>query len=103
LGVLNLQLQNKCLLSKWLFSLINFEGAWQQLIKNKYLGSKIITHVTRRPGDSQFWSGLMNVKEDFLSMGNFNLHDGKQIRFWEDSWLGTTPLRLQYLNLYNIV
>jgi hypothetical protein len=23
----------------------------------------------------------MNVKEDFLSMGNFNIHDGRQIRF----------------------
>jgi hypothetical protein len=54
LGVLNLELQNKCLLSKWLFSLINSEGPWQQLIKNKYLGSKTITQVTRRPGDSQF-------------------------------------------------
>jgi hypothetical protein len=103
LGVLNLKLQNKCLLSKWLFSLINSEGAWQQLIKNKYLGSKIITQVTRRLEDSQFWSGLMNVKEDFLSMDNFNLHDGRQIRFYEDSWLGTTPLRLQYPNLYTIV
>jgi hypothetical protein len=29
LGVLNLELQNKCLLSKWLFSLINTEGTWQ--------------------------------------------------------------------------
>jgi hypothetical protein len=28
LGVLNLELQNKCLLSKWLFSLINTEGVW---------------------------------------------------------------------------
>jgi hypothetical protein len=45
----------------------------------------------------------MNVKEDFLSMDNFNLHDGRQIRFWEDSWLGTMPLKLHYPNLYNIV
>jgi hypothetical protein len=45
----------------------------------------------------------MNIKEDFFSMGNFILHDGRQIRFWEDSWLGTTPLKLQYPNLYNIV
>jgi hypothetical protein len=36
-------------------------------------------------------------------MGNFILHNGRQIRFWEDSWLGTTPLKLQYPNLYNIV
>jgi hypothetical protein len=36
-------------------------------------------------------------------MGNFILHDDRQIRFWEDSWLGITPLKIQYLNLYNIV
>jgi hypothetical protein len=46
-GVLNLELQNKCLLSKWLFSLINSDGAWQNLIRNKYMGSKIITQVTK--------------------------------------------------------
>jgi hypothetical protein len=45
----------------------------------------------------------MSIKEDFFSMGNFILHDGRQIRFWEDSWLGTTPLKIQYLNLYNII
>jgi hypothetical protein len=103
LGVLNLELQNKCLLSKWIFSLINSDGAWQQLIRNKYLGSKTITQVTKKPGDSQFWSGLMNAKDDFLSMGSFNLQDGKVIRFWEDIWLGATALKVQYPNLYNIV
>jgi hypothetical protein len=51
-GVLKLELQNKCLLSKWLFNLINSDGAWQQLMKNKYIGSKAITQVTRKPGDS---------------------------------------------------
>jgi hypothetical protein len=54
LGVLNLELQNRSLLSKWLFSLINSEGAWQILIKNKYLGSKTITQVTNTLDDSQF-------------------------------------------------
>jgi hypothetical protein len=103
LGVQNLEIQNKCLLSKWLFSLINTEGAWQQLIRNKYLSTKTITQVTRNPGDSQFWSGLMSVKDDFLNMGRFQLQDGKEIRFWEDTWLGNTTLKVQYPNLFNIV
>jgi hypothetical protein len=103
LGVLNLELQNKCLLSKWLFRLINTEGAWQQLIRNKYLGSKTISQVTKNLGDSQFWSGLMNVKNDFLSMWSFIIQDGKEIRFWEDIWLGNTTLKVQYPNLFNIV
>jgi hypothetical protein len=55
LGVLNHEIQNKCLLSKLLFSLINTEGAWQHLIRNKYLGMKTITQVTRNLGNSEWF------------------------------------------------
>jgi hypothetical protein len=41
LGILDLEEQNKCLLSKWVFNLINGDGAWQQLLRNKYLGGQI--------------------------------------------------------------
>jgi hypothetical protein len=101
--VIDLGIQNRCLLSKWLFNLINSDGAWQQLLRNKYLGNKTLTQVNRKLGDSQFWIGLMNIKDKFLSMGNFKLQDGKQIRFWEDKWLGDNTLKEQYPNLYNIV
>jgi len=37
LGILDLQLQNKCLLSKWIINLLNIEGMWQNLLSNKYL------------------------------------------------------------------
>lgn len=37
LGIQNLELQNKCLLSKWLYKLMNEEGVWQNLLRNKYL------------------------------------------------------------------
>jgi hypothetical protein len=84
LGVLDLEIHNRCILSKWLFNLINTDDAWQQLLRNKYLGDKSITQVSRKLGDSQFWSGLMNIKDQFLSMSSFKLQDGKQIRFWED-------------------
>jgi hypothetical protein len=39
LGILDLDIQNKCLLSKWLYKLINEDGAWQQLLRNKYLST----------------------------------------------------------------
>jgi hypothetical protein len=81
LGILDLETQNKCLLSKWLFNLFNGDGHWQQLIKNKYLGNKTLTQVRKKPGDSQFWSGLMEIKEQFISMGNFKVQDDRQIRF----------------------
>ena len=85
LGVLNLDVYNKCLLSKWLLKLLNGDGVWQQLLKNKYLRDKTLTQVQYMSGDSQFWTGLMKVKDEFLSMCRFDLGDGSQVRFWEDS------------------
>jgi hypothetical protein len=34
LGVVDLEIHNRCLLSKWLFNLINTDSAWQQLLRN---------------------------------------------------------------------
>jgi hypothetical protein len=43
LGVSNLAVKNIFLLSKWLYKLLNEDGMWQQLLKNKYLGDKSLT------------------------------------------------------------
>ena len=103
LRILNLDAQNKCLLSKWLFKLINEQGVWQTLLRRKYLWSKSLTQVEYLSGDSHFWSGLMRVKPEFLRWGKFKLGNGSLIRFWEDTWLGNEPLKNQYPALYNIV
>jgi hypothetical protein len=56
------------------------------------------------PGDSQFWAGLMKVRDEFLGMGSFSLGDGSQkIWFWEDSWDRSHPLKVLYPSLYNFV
>jgi hypothetical protein len=93
LGILDLRLQNRCLLSKWLFRLINEQGIWQSILQNKYLKNKTITQVTHRPGDSHFWSALMAIKQDFMRMGHFVLGDGTHIQFEEDKWLVSVPLK----------
>ena len=45
----------------------------------------------------------MATKKFFFPYGSFSIKDGSEIRFWEDTWLGTTTLREQYPALYNIV
>jgi hypothetical protein len=45
----------------------------------------------------------MRVKEDFFNIGFFKIGDGSTIQFWEDIWLGESPLAHQYTSLYNIV
>jgi hypothetical protein len=103
LEVHNLEIQNKCLLSKWLFKLINEEGVWKNLLKRKYLYNQSITQVNKKQGDSHFWSGLMNVKDTFLDMGSSIVNNGKQIMFWEDKWLGNLAFKEKYPSLYSIV
>jgi hypothetical protein len=62
LGIDVLDVKNSCLLSKWMFKIINEEGMWQELLCNKYLKTKTIVEVQAKPTDSPFWKGLMHQK-----------------------------------------
>jgi hypothetical protein len=50
-----------------------------------------------------FWKGLMKVKDEFLIRASFNVGNGMDTRFWEDTWLGNKPLSQQYPSLYSIM
>jgi hypothetical protein len=73
LGILDLDVQNTMLLSKWLYKLLTSDGMWQQLIHNKYLNSKPLSQAFWKSGDSHFWASLMKVKQDFLHFGSFTI------------------------------
>jgi hypothetical protein len=45
----------------------------------------------------------MKVKGEFLSLGKFELGDGSQVRFGEDAWIRTHPLKSPFPALYNII
>jgi hypothetical protein len=46
LGIEVLDIKNNCLLSKWLFKIINGEGMWQELLmRERPLGSSILTYL----------------------------------------------------------
>jgi hypothetical protein len=85
-----------------LFKLINEDGLWQMILRNKYLSNQTIGKVKRKPEDSHFWTGLMKVKKKLLRYGSFQLNNGSQIRFWEDNWIGNHAFKDQYPSLYNI-
>jgi hypothetical protein len=103
LGIDVLDIKNRCLLSKWLFKLLNEEGMWQELLQNKYLITKSLSQVQARPTDSPFWKGINRGKDEFFKHGSFIVGDGQTTRFWEDAWLGKEPLATQYPSLYAIV
>jgi hypothetical protein len=35
-----LEIKNKCIISKWLFKLLNEKGVWEELLHNKYPSQK---------------------------------------------------------------
>ena len=76
---------------------------WVQILRNKYLHSKTLAQVTAKPTDSPFWKGLMKTKVAFFRRVKFRVGNGNNTRFWEDIWLGDTPLAVQYPSLYNII
>ena len=45
----------------------------------------------------------MRKKVAFFNRTKFIVGNGNTTRFWEDTWLGETPLAVQYPTLYNIV
>ena len=69
----------------------------------KYLQNKTLSQVTVKPTDSQFWKGLMKVKEGFFKRGKFVVGNVEATRFWEDTWLGEVSLASQYPMLYNVI
>jgi len=50
LGIQDLDIQNKCLLSKWLYKLCNEEGSWQHMLRNKYLKNCTLGQISKKKG-----------------------------------------------------
>jgi hypothetical protein len=61
-----------------------------------------LAQVNKKPGDPQFWAGLVEVKEHLLERGKFLVKNGKNTRFWEDWWVGHEPLMKKFPALYQI-
>jgi hypothetical protein len=54
LGIIDLDIQNKCLLSKWVVKLVNEDSIWHQVLKTKYLKGKTLSRVERKKGVPHF-------------------------------------------------
>lgn len=62
LAIQNLDVQNKCILSKWIFKLCNENGMWEEVLRKKSFKTKILSSVDKRAGISQFLNSLFGSK-----------------------------------------
>ena len=84
LGIKYLEVNNRCMLSKWLYRLsVEGGGVWIQLLCNNYLQSKTLAQVMARPNYSPFLEGLLRTKIAFFNMRKFFVGIEKTTRFWK--------------------
>jgi hypothetical protein len=105
LGVPSLRDLNICLLGSWVRRHAQDKGKiWKMLIDFKYNTSNPNIFTCKNSGVSNFWSGVLWAAANVARMGyRWNVGNGVNVRFWEDVWLGTSNLAIQYWELYYIV
>jgi hypothetical protein len=104
LGFLDTRVMNKVLLCKWIFKLESGQkDPCCDLLRRKYMMNGGGFFQSSTEGCSQFWRGLHEVKH-WLKLGScYDLGDGSATRFWDDVWLGDTPLKIKFPYIYSIV
>lgn len=50
--------------------------------------------------DTGIWKHIRECWNNFEANMGFIVGNGRKIKFWEDAWLGHTPLKEQFLDLF---
>jgi hypothetical protein len=103
LNIKNLEIQNTCLLLKFIHKLhTSNRSSWAKWIKtyvykgHKRLGDKLSVC-------SSSWRSLMPLIQLYRDLTWVTIGDGTSTCFWLDSWIGKKPLSIQYPALFSHV
>ena len=102
LGILNTRIMNETLLTKWVWRLYKEdpEDIYCNFLKLKYCSSKSFVSLSEKKG-SQFWRGIMAVRKKLKWGATFIMGNGKNVLFWEDTWVSEVPLKLSFPRIYS--
>ena len=105
MGITNLLVMlNRVLLSKWWWKLFNNSyGAWSSLVTATYQQHGPLTLNTSQPQQqSSLWKAIQMVKPLFQALVRFQLGNGLNVSFWNDSCLFPKPIQGRFLSLFNL-
>jgi hypothetical protein len=57
---------------------------------------KPLIMVEKKQDDSYFWKGLLKVKDTVYKFCRKKIGNGNRTSFWNDTWLGDSPLATQF-------
>jgi hypothetical protein len=93
---------NVALLLKWVCRLYQEEDAiWAKIIWAKYSDADNL-FAGAGQGGSPFWRSIHKVKHYFTLGAKFSMRNGFRTRFWLDWWVGATPLKDSFPNLFAV-
>jgi hypothetical protein len=104
LGVPNIRELNLCLLGSWIRR-YSLDGGkiWKNLVDYKHNTSNPNVFTCRDDGASNFWKGVFWAVRVAKMGYRWHVGNGSKTRFWEDLWIGSSSLAIQYWELYCIV
>jgi hypothetical protein len=104
LGIPSLRDLNISLLGSWIRRYQADNGKlWKEVIDFKYNTSKPNIFYTKDNKASQFFKSFMWAAKAAKMGYRWKVGDGRKIKFWEDNWLGSSILAIQFWELYVIV
>ena len=102
LGIPNIRDLNTCLLGSWVKRFMQTEDRlWKQIVGQKYLSSAPNIFCADNTDTSNFWKGVMWAAQAVKFGHRWVVGDGQKIKFWEDCWFGSSPLAVQFWELYS--
>ncbi|KAJ9681633.1 hypothetical protein PVL29_017839 [Vitis rotundifolia] len=105
LGVRNLALMNRALLSKWNWHFANDKEAfWKKVISQKYgveEGDWCTRAVSERYGVG-LWKAIRNEWLFLKSRLAYQVGNGRRVKFWKDKWCSDEPLCESFPSLYSM-
>jgi hypothetical protein len=103
-GIPNLRDLNLCLLRSWGKRYPgDRDKIWRMLVDFKYNTKKPNIFTCKDAGVSNFWKGVLWATRVARMGYMWKVGDGTSVRFWEDNWIGSSSLAIQYWELYCLV
>ena len=104
LGIPNLRDLNLCLLASWLKRYnVDRDKLWKELIDFKYDTLNPHVLLTRSSFASSFFKGFMWAAQAAKMGFLWKVGNERKVRFWEDTWLGSSSLAIQFWPIYRII
>jgi len=108
LGMIDIRRFNIALLGKWIWRLgSEKQGLWKEVVDSKYGGWRDLQSQRKNCLDSLWWRDLKEVwaldiwKDNFEANILWEVGNGREIRFWEDSWAGNVALKELFPRLHS--